>query len=77
MKQKRGGIPTQESENRQVVIQEVLNAKELAAFLKISLSQAYNLLGSDSFPTLHIGNRKLVTMQNLQDWMVKNTNIMN
>ena len=57
-------------------IQEVLNAKELASYLRISLSEAYNLLSSESFPTLHIGNRKLVTMSNLSEWMKRNTNVM-
>ena len=55
-------------------IQEVMNAKDIARYLKISVSQAYNLLASESFPTLHIGNRKLVTINNLNEWMLKNTN---
>ena len=55
-------------------MQEVLTAKEVAAYLKISRSGAYSLMSLESFPTLHIGNRKLVTMENLQDWMRKHTN---
>lgn len=55
-------------------MQEVLTAREMANYLKISRSHAYALLASDDFPTLHIGNRKLVTMENLQNWMRKNTN---
>lgn len=55
-------------------MQEVLTAKEVAAYLKISRSCAYTLMASETFPTLHIGNRKLVTMENLQNWMRKNTN---
>ncbi|MCR5522451.1 MAG: helix-turn-helix domain-containing protein [Clostridia bacterium] len=52
-----------------------MNAKDIAAYLKISVSQAYALLSSESFPTLHIGNRKLVTLNNLNEWMLKNTNV--
>ena len=70
-----GGDITTESTTRQVPLQEVMNAKDIAAYLKISVSQAYNLLASDTFSTLHIGNRKLVTMNNLQEWMMKNTNM--
>ncbi|MBQ8944529.1 MAG: helix-turn-helix domain-containing protein [Clostridia bacterium] len=62
------------TENANNGIQEVMNAKDIARYLKISVSQAYNLLASESFPTLHIGNRKLVTINNLNEWMLKNTN---
>ncbi len=51
----------------------VLNAKELAAFLHVSLAHAYNLLNAADFPTLHIGKRKFVTMENLRKWMEKQT----
>lgn len=53
---------------------EVLNARELADFLNISRANAYNLLNSVDFPTLHVGNRKMVTKENLLRWMEKNTN---
>lgn len=53
---------------------EVLNARELADFLNISRANAYNLLNSADFPTLHVGNRKMVTKENLLRWMEKNTN---
>ncbi len=53
---------------------EVLNARELAEFLHISRANAYVLLNSKDFPTLHIGSRKLVTKENLLLWMEKNTN---
>ena len=62
------------TENANNGIQEVMNAKDIARYLKISVSQAYNLLASESFTTLHIGNRKLVTINNLNEWMLKNTN---
>lgn len=62
------------TENANNGIQEVMNAKDIARYLKISVSQAYNLFASESFPTLHIGNRKLVTINNLNEWMLKNTN---
>lgn len=57
-----------------IELDQILTAKDLSEYLQISLSQAYNLLNSKEFPTLHIGNRKLVTINNLNKWMVKNTN---
>ena len=53
---------------------EVMNAVELAAFLHISRAGAYNLLNSKNFPTLHVGERKMVTKENLLRWIEQNTN---
>ena len=47
----------------------VLNANQLASVLNISRANAYRLLRSESFPTLHIGNRMLVVRDNLLRWM--------
>ena len=51
----------------------VLNANQLAKTLGISRAGAYNLLASRSFPTLHIGNRKLVPKEKLIKWIDENT----
>ena len=47
----------------------VLNAHQLASVLNISLTNAYCLLRSESFPTLRIGRRLLVSRDNLLNWM--------
>ncbi|MBQ8934982.1 MAG: helix-turn-helix domain-containing protein [Oscillospiraceae bacterium] len=52
---------------------EVLTAKDLQAYLHISRAGAYNLMNRTDFPTLHIGKRKLVTRQQLDQWIEKNT----
>jgi len=51
----------------------VLSANELAKTLGISRAGAYNLLASRGFPTLHIGNRKLVPKEKLIKWIDENT----
>ena len=51
----------------------VLTAKDLQSYLHISRAGAYSLLNRADFPTLHIGKRKLVTRENLFQWMEKNT----
>ena len=50
---------------------EVLTAKDLQAYLHISRAGAYNLMNCADFPPLHIGKRKLVTRQHLDQWMRK------
>ena len=52
----------------------VLNATQLASVLGISRAGAYNLLNSQSFPTLRIGARKLVAMSKLMEWIDRNSN---
>ena len=47
----------------------VLNATQLADILGISRAGAYNLLGRNDFPTLHIGSRKLVSKHHLAKWI--------
>ena len=51
----------------------VLNANELATALGISRAGAYQLLHSESFPTLRIGKRLLVPRDKLNAWIDKNT----
>lgn len=47
----------------------VLNAAQIAKTLGISRAGAYNLLASKDFPTLQIGNRKLVPKDKLIKWI--------
>jgi hypothetical protein len=47
----------------------VLNAAQLAGVLNISRVNAYNLLHREDFPTLHIGQRMLVSRDKLVQWM--------
>lgn len=51
----------------------VLNADQLAAAQGISRAGAYQLLNSDTFPTLKIGKRKLVPKDKLIVWIDQNT----
>ena len=53
---------------------EVLDARQIAATLRISRASAYNLLNSADFPTLRIGRRKLVMKDDLIHWLKSNTN---
>ena len=53
---------------------DVMDVKQLAEALRISKAGAYNLLNSPDFPTLRIGGRKLVTKQNLLEWLRSHTN---
>lgn len=51
----------------------VLNANQLANTLGISRAGAYQLLNSETFPTLHIGKRLLVPRDKLVRWIEQNT----
>lgn len=53
---------------------DVMDAKQLAAALRISKAGAYNLLNSPDFPTLRIGGRKLVMKNDLLEWLKGHTN---
>ena len=46
-----------------------LNATQVAAVLGISRSNAYALMRSEGFPTLHIGKRMLVPKDRLIRWI--------
>ena len=46
---------------------------EMAKLLGISKPTAYGLVKSKGFPVLHIGKRKVVPVQGLQEWIKKNT----
>lgn len=51
----------------------VLNATQLATALGISRAGAYQLLNTETFPTLRIGKRLLVPKDKLIDWIEQNT----
>lgn len=46
-----------------------INADQLAAVLGISRAQAYVLMRSKGFPTIHIGKRMVVHRDKLMEWM--------
>lgn len=46
-----------------------LNATDVANILGISKANAYNLLNSEEFPTIHIGKRMLVSKDKLIRWL--------
>ncbi len=52
---------------------EILDARALKTFLGISQTGTYNLMHRKDFPTLHIGNRLMVTKSCLQDWIRSHT----
>lgn len=49
-----------------------LRAEQVAAVLGISRANAYNLMRSEGFPTLHIGKRLLVPKDRLIRWIEAN-----
>ena len=49
-----------------------LNASQVAAVLGICRSNAYALMRSEGFPTLHIGKRMLVPKDRLIRWIEAN-----
>ena len=52
-----------------------LNALQVAAMLGISRAGAYNLMRSEGFPTLHIGNRMVVPKDKLLAWLDKQISV--
>ena len=46
-----------------------MNAKDVAGYLNISLSCAYQVMNSRDFPVLKIGKRLIVTRQHFLDWL--------
>ena len=46
-----------------------LKADEVAAVLGISRANAYNLMRSEGFPTIHIGKRMIVPRDKLIEWI--------
>lgn len=51
----------------------VLNVQELAKFLKISKSSAYDLTRRSDFPKVKINKRIVVPVEALKEWLRQNT----
>ena len=52
-----------------------LNAMDVATTLGISRANAYILMNSKEFPTLHIGKRMIVSKDKLIKWIDMNSQI--
>ena len=52
----------------------MLSVPDLTDALGISRARAYELVKSEGFPALHIGNRTLVPKEELIAWIKENTN---
>ena len=52
----------------------MLSVPDLVDVLGISRAGAYELVKSEGFPSLHIGNRVLVPKEELIAWIKENTN---
>lgn len=46
-----------------------MNAKDVAGYLNVSLTCAYNLMNSQNFPTIKIGKRLIVTKSKFLEWL--------
>ncbi len=47
----------------------VMHAKDVAGYLHISLTCAYEVMHSKNFPVIHIGKRLLVTKEHFLQWL--------
>lgn len=54
----------------------ILTIKDLANYLKISISKAYNLTNNKDFPTIKIGKSKRVDEDDLLSWLKKQKNVL-
>ena len=50
-----------------------MNARDIAGYLNISLSCAYQVMNSRNFPVLKIGKRRIVTKEHFLEW-IQNAN---
>ena len=46
-----------------------MNARDVAGYLNISLSCAYQVMNSRDFPVLKIGKRRIVTKEHFLEWL--------
>lgn len=46
-----------------------MNAKDVAGYLNISLSCAYQVMNPKSFPAVKIGKRLIITKEHFLDWL--------
>jgi len=56
-----------------VSVPAVMNAMQVAKYLGISKQGAYNLMNSESFPTLRVGKRLLVSSDRFLEWIEKHS----
>ncbi|MBP5416528.1 MAG: helix-turn-helix domain-containing protein [Clostridiales bacterium] len=57
-----------------VTVPKVMNAKQVAEYLGISKQGAYNLMNTESFPTLRVGKRLLVSTDRFLEWIEMHSN---
>jgi len=48
---------------------QTFDAADIAAYLGVSLSGAYNLLNAETFPSFRIGGRLKVTRSAFENWL--------
>ena len=51
----------------------LLNVKQLAELLGVSDSSVYELIQEDDFPSLRIGTRIVIPMEELRKWITAHT----
>lgn len=52
-----------------------VSAAEAARLLGISRPTLYQYIGRDDFPSFRVGNRVLVSVSGLQDWIERQTKV--
>lgn len=57
-----------------VTVPKVMNARQVAEYLGISKQGAYNLMNTESFPTLRVGKRLLVSTDRFLAWIEMHSN---
>lgn len=57
-----------------VTVPKVMNARQVADYLGISKQGAYNLMNTESFPTLRVGKRLLVSTDRFLEWIEMHSN---
>lgn len=50
----------------------IINAKDIAKYMNVSLSFAYQILRSENFPTIRLGRKLLAEKRDLIEWIEKN-----
>jgi len=51
------------------VSRKLWTAKELAEYLGIGINKSYTLMRSKGFPTTHLGKKKYVTREAVDEWL--------
>ena len=51
-----------------------MNARDVAGYLNISLTCAYNVMNSQNFPVIRIGRRLIVTKDKFLFWLDNTSN---